>query len=112
MVGVCPHVHLSSISGHFQSIYHFSASQGISSRYSGRFPVRCIIPEHLRAFSYNMENTVEEILENTYRGFFFQNMYGGSFLCMAERGILENTYVGNFSEVWGDMIWEEYYGEI
>lgn len=95
MVGVCPHVHLSHISGHFQSIYHFSASQGISSRYSGRFPVRCIIPEHLRTFSYNMENTVGEVLE-IHMWDFFQNSIWGSSPCMVERGILENTYMGIF----------------
>lgn len=67
---VYPHVHLSHISGHFQSIYHFIASQGISSRYSGRFPIRCTISMHLSAFSYNMENTYGGYFENTYREIF------------------------------------------
>lgn len=67
MVGVCPHVHLSHISGHFQSNTVF---QGIFTQYSGKFPVRCTVSMHLSAFSYNMEIHIEEILENTYREIF------------------------------------------
>lgn len=73
MCRVCPHVHLSHISGHFQSNTVF---QGIFTRYSGKFPVRCIISRHLSAFSYNMENTYGGYLENTYRGFFQNNVWG------------------------------------
>lgn len=85
MVGVCLPVHLSHISGHFQSIYYFRASQGISGRYSGRFPVRYIISRYLRAFSYNMENTVGRFWKIHIEDF-FQNMYGGSFPCMMGMG--------------------------
>ena len=87
MVGVCPHVHLShisghfpsnlpfhSISGHFQSIFgvisrqmHYSrASQGIFVQYG----------KYIRKIFWKIHT--EDILENTYGGY-FGNTYRGFF---------------------------------
>ena len=76
---------VSVFQGISSQIYHFRASQGISNRYSRRFPVRCIISMHLRSFPYNIENTymgifwkihMGKFLENTYRGFFSEYVLG------------------------------------
>ena len=94
MVGVCLHVHLSHISGHFPSNIlflciseHFRSIFGEISAQMHYFRAsQCIFVQcgntHMEDIS---EIHIGKFLENTYRGFFFRISIGGICVIDGER---------------------------
>ena len=101
MVGVYPHVHLSHISGHFQSNILFLCISGHFYSIFGKISRQMHYSRASQCIFVQYGKYIRRIFWKIHIGDFFQNSIWED-LCLrmqqSDWGILENTYMGDFSE--------------